>query len=79
MLISDVGLPGHHPRLPTSPAGTVTTAAGRRLERHPEHRMSLEGRCRAVWVVIFETGRALPFVMFERGRAINDGAIRQSC
>ncbi len=28
-----------------------------------------------MWVVIFETGRALAFVMFEGGRAINDGAI----
>ena len=28
-----------------------------------------------MWVVIFETGRALGFVMFEGGRAINDGAI----
>jgi hypothetical protein len=37
--------------------------------------MSLEGRCRAVWVVIFETGRVLGFAMFEGGRAINDGAI----
>jgi len=37
--------------------------------------MSLEGRCRAVWVVIFETGRVLAFVMFEAGRAIYDGAI----
>ena len=26
-------------------------------------------------VVIFETGRVLAFVMFEAGRAINDGAI----
>lgn len=38
--------------------------------------MSLEGRCRAVWVVIFETGRALEFAMFEGERAINDGAIQ---
>ena len=38
--------------------------------------MSLDGRCRAVWVVIFETGRALTFAIFEGGRAINDGAIR---
>jgi hypothetical protein len=37
--------------------------------------MSLEGRCRAVWVVILETGRVLGFAMFEGGRAINDGAI----
>ncbi len=37
--------------------------------------MSLEGRCRAGWVIIFETGRALEFAMFEGGRAINDGAI----
>jgi hypothetical protein len=37
--------------------------------------MSLEERCRAVWVVIFETGRALAFVMLEGGRAINDGAM----
>ena len=37
--------------------------------------MSLEGRCRAVWVVTFETGRVLGFAMFEGGRAINDGAI----
>jgi hypothetical protein len=28
-----------------------------------------------VWVVIFETGRALAFVMFGGGRAINDGAV----
>ena len=28
-----------------------------------------------MWVVIFETGRVLAFVMFEAGRAINDGAI----
>ena len=28
-----------------------------------------------MWVVIFETGRALAFVMFEGGRAINGGAI----
>ena len=28
-----------------------------------------------MWVVIFETGRGLEFVMFEGGRAINDGAI----
>jgi hypothetical protein len=37
--------------------------------------MSLEGRSRALWLVIFETGRALAFAMFEGGRAINDGAI----
>jgi hypothetical protein len=37
--------------------------------------MSLEGRCRALWVLIFETGRVLAFVMFEARRAINDGAI----
>jgi hypothetical protein len=37
--------------------------------------MSLEGRCSAVWVVIFETGRALAFVMFERVRAINDVSV----
>jgi hypothetical protein len=37
--------------------------------------MSLEGRRRAVWVVIFETGRVLGSAMFEGGRAINDGAI----
>ena len=37
--------------------------------------MSLGGRCRAVWVIIFETGRALAFVMFEGGWAINLGAI----
>jgi hypothetical protein len=73
--ISDVGVVGHRPCLPTLPAGTVTSAAGRRLERHPELRMSPEGRCRAVWLVIFETGRALAFAMFEPGRAINDGAI----
>ena len=73
--ISEIGVPGHHSCLPTLPAGTVTSAAGRRPERHPEHRMSLEGRCRAVWVVIFETGRALGFARFEGGRAINDGAI----
>jgi hypothetical protein len=36
--------------------------------------MSLEGRCCSVWVVIFETGRALEFAVFEDGRAINDGA-----
>ena len=29
-----------------------------------------------MWVVIFETGRVLAFVMFEAGRAINDGAIQ---
>jgi len=28
-----------------------------------------------VWVVIFETGRALAFAMFEGGRAINNGAL----
>lgn len=28
-----------------------------------------------MWVVIFETGRVLAFVMFETGRGINDGAI----
>ena len=37
--------------------------------------MSPEGRCRAVWVAIFETGRALVFVMFEGGWSINDSAI----
>ena len=72
---SDVEVPGHHPCLPTLPVGTVTSAAGRRLKRQPEHRMSLEGRCRSVWALIFETGRALAFVMFEAGRAIDGGAI----
>ena len=33
------------------------------------------GRRRAVWVVSFETGRVLAFVMFEAGPGINDGAI----
>ena len=37
--------------------------------------MSLEDRSRAAWVAIFETGRALVFVMSEGGRSINDSAI----
>ena len=37
--------------------------------------MSLEDRSRAAWVAIFETGRALVFVMFEGGRSINASAI----
>jgi hypothetical protein len=73
--ISDVGVRGHHPCLPPLPAGTVPSTAGHRLERHPEHRIPLKGRCSAMCVVVFETGRALAFVMFEGGRAINDGAV----
>jgi hypothetical protein len=37
--------------------------------------MLLDGRHRAVWLVIFETGRAPALVMLERERAIYDGAI----
>jgi hypothetical protein len=57
------------------PAGTVTDAAGRRLEQLPEYRVSLEDRSRAAWAAIFETGRAPVFVILEGGRSINDGAI----
>ena len=77
-LNSDVGVAGHDTCHSTLPAGTVTSAAGRRLQRLPEHRVSLEDRCRAVWVAIVETGRALVFVMFDGGRSINDGTIHPS-
>jgi NAD(P)-dependent dehydrogenase (short-subunit alcohol dehydrogenase family) len=42
------------------------------------NQVSLEGRCRAVWVAIFETGRALDLVMSDGGRAINGETINPS-
>ena len=59
MSISDVGVPGYDTCHSTLPAGKVTSAAGRRLQQRPEHRVSLEDRRRAAWVATFETGRAL--------------------
>ena len=46
-----------------------------RTKRHPDHRATDRGRCRAVWVIKIEPGLVVACVIFEDGRAIKQGAI----